>query len=127
MKRILVVDDERGIRRATASFLRRAGYETREAEDGRQAVDRLRAEPVDLVLCDMCMPEMDGIELILMVRSEWPGVALVAMSGGGRFVSGELLLDSARELGAHATLAKPFGLDELEAAVSTALGSVAPN
>ncbi len=127
MKRILIVDDEGGIRRATASFLRRVGYEALVAADGKQAVDRLRSESVDLVLCDMCMPEMDGIELILMVRSEWPGVALVAMSGGGRFVSGELLLDSARELGAHATLAKPFGLDELEAAVKGALGAVAPD
>lgn len=123
MMRILIVDDEHGIRRATGSFLRRCGFETREAEDGRQALRRLRAERIDLVLCDLCMPEMDGIELILKLRSEWPEIGVVAMSGGGRMVAGDLLLDSARVLGAHEVLAKPFGLDDLEAAVERALAN----
>ncbi|MEQ9569598.1 MAG: response regulator [Longimicrobiales bacterium] len=121
MKRILIVDDERGLRRAMASFLRRCGYETREADDGRQAVQRLRAETVDLVLCDLCMPEMDGIEVILVLRKDWPRVPVVVMSGGGQLVDRDLLLDSARTLGAHEVLAKPFGLDDLEAAVERAL------
>lgn len=122
MKRILIVDDERGLRRAAASFLRRAGFETREAGHGREAVRRLREEPIDLVLCDMCMPEMDGIELILMLQNDFPGIPVVAMSGGGRLVRQDLLLDSARALGAHEVLAKPFDLNELEGAVRRALG-----
>lgn len=121
MKRILIVDDETGIRRAAASFLRHRGYECSEAGDGVQAVRRLREESVDLVLCDLCMPEMDGIEVILMLQKDWPRVPVVVMSGGGQLVDRDLLLDSARTLGAHEVLAKPFGLDDLEAAVERAL------
>jgi CheY-like chemotaxis protein len=104
--RILVVDDDPAVRHMIARLLDRAGYVTDEASNGLEAIERYRAAPADLVLTDMYMPGTDGIEGMIRLTAEFPGVRIVAMSGGGH-LSQEDVLAAAARLGARSTLEKP--------------------
>lgn len=105
--RALIVDDEPDVRGAARWMLEASGHQVQEAPDGAAALRLLACGGVDVVLCDLFMPGVDGIEFIRAARERYPSVALVAMSGGwpGRPAD---LLPVARALGASATLAKPF-------------------
>ena len=76
---------------------------------------------VDLVITDINMPEMDGLEVINELRRKGIDVPVVALSGGGRFLDKAFLLANAKLLGAVSTIAKPFQLDEIREAVEAAL------
>jgi two-component system chemotaxis response regulator CheY len=69
-KRVMTVDDSRTMREMVAFTLREAGYEVSEAEDGAKALAALRAKPVDVVITDLNMPNMDGVTLIRQLRTE---------------------------------------------------------
>ena len=116
--RILVVDDERGVRTFLQEVLADAGYAVLVAEDGEQAMKMVRAQCFDLVLTDLVMPEKEGIEIIRSMRQELPELKIIAMSGafGGGF------LKVAKRLGANSTLAKPVAPEQLIAAVRSVLG-----
>jgi PAS domain S-box-containing protein len=116
--RILVVDDESGVRTFLQKVLADAGYAALVAEDGSRALKMVRAQKFDLVLTDLVMPEKEGIEIIQSMHKELPELKIIAMSGafGGGF------LKMAKLLGAHATLAKPVAPDQLIAAVRDVLG-----
>ena len=73
MKRVLVVDDEPGLRQSLGLLLSDAGYAVSAESDGRRALERALAEPFDLVLCDVRMPEMDGLTFLRAYRSRWLG------------------------------------------------------
>lgn len=112
MRRILVVDDDPQVRRGLSRALHQSGYEVVEAANGREAMAILRQDPPDLVITDINMPEMDGIEIINELRAAGTPVPVIAISGGGRLPK-ELLLGDASILGAVATLEKPFELAAL--------------
>jgi len=116
MARILVIDDEVEVRRAVTTYLRGLGHEVLSAANGREAIATLSTGPVDLLVTDINMPEMDGIEIVSSLREAASRVPIIAMSGGGLFDKG-MLLDSAQALGADRTLEKPFDLEELRHAV----------
>ncbi|MEY4548866.1 MAG: hypothetical protein RL685_5061 [Pseudomonadota bacterium] len=116
-ERVLVVDDEEQVRRLTARLLRRKGYEVLEA-DHPQAALRQLAEgtlPIDLLLTDVVMPEMSGVQLAAAARSQLPGLAVLFMSG---YEPGLLNDIDAREV-----LQKPFTPAQLAHAVATALAA----
>ena len=115
---ILVADDEEGIRKLLEQILSAEGYEIVLAANGREALEIARARKLDLVITDLVMPEIEGIETIQTLRSELPSVKIIALSGafGGRF------LHSAAKLGASATLLKPIGKDKLVSTVRAVLG-----
>jgi CheY-like chemotaxis protein len=120
MKRVLVVDDEAPIRSLLRTILSVAGREVFEAADGAEALRLLEGQPVELVLCDLRMPVMDGLETIPRIRRLAPAAQIVAMSGGGS--SGVVdQLDVALQLGAAVALMKPFSVEELLAAMAEAL------
>jgi CheY-like chemotaxis protein len=106
MPRLLVVDDVAMVRVAVRAAFAAAGYRVTEAASGAEALDAYRKEPADLVLCDLFMPEKDGLEVIQELTQEFPGVRIIAMSAG-RFGAPDLLPDAER-LGAVATIKKPF-------------------
>jgi DNA-binding response OmpR family regulator len=120
--RILVADDEPAILAAVRVVLEAAGFEVSEAPDGLAALRLCRAQSVDLVLCDVFMPNQDGLETISALRQQNPSVKIVAMSGGGSvWTSG--LLATAQQLGASAVLHKPFAGKQLLAVIRQVLKS----
>jgi len=116
MGRILVVDDEEMDRVLMGYILREAGHETLLASDGESALRIWRSESIDLVVTDIVMPEMDGLNLLEAIRMEDPGLPIIAVSG----ISAKRLNKAARA-GARAILTKPVDPSELLAEVEEAL------
>jgi CheY-like chemotaxis protein len=93
---ILVEDDLPFLRTFARRVLETAGHEVVEAGDGSEALELYRGRPADLVLCDVWMPGMNGLDLLRALRRECPGVRFVAMSGGG--IGGHDALPTSLEL-----------------------------
>jgi CheY-like chemotaxis protein len=110
---ILLIDDDIGVRKVLSRMLQRAGHQFIEASNGLEGIARLRTSSVDLVLTDIMMPAMNGIEFIKMARQLCPSLKVIAMSGGGRTSSTDHLQE-AGEFGAIATLRKPFTSSDLQ-------------
>src|SRR3954470_228080 len=111
--RVLVVDDNDDMRESMELLLGREGFEVEAAPNGAAAVRIQRERPARLMITDLLMPEKDGIETIEHFRRDFPGVKIIAMSGGGVRVRGERYLSTAGIAGADATLRKPFEPSEL--------------
>jgi len=122
-QRILIVDDDPGIRRALHILLSRAGYHVTQACNGMEALRLWRASGGDLVITDIHMPEKNGIEMIVELLSHTPGIRIIAMSGGGQTRRLDLL-GNATMLGAVHTIEKPFTLNEMMTTVRRALAGV---
>ncbi len=112
MARILIIDDQPAVLRALRRTLERAGHEVSQAGDGKTALRHFAGNPTDLVISDIYMPEMDGIEFLLSLREAERDLPVIVTSGGGAASAHHLLTD-AGYLGATATIAKPFKIDEL--------------
>jgi CheY-like chemotaxis protein len=121
MARILVVDDDRDVRTALVRILTKAGHEVAQAEDGGAAIAAYRARPAHLIITDMYMPSVDGVEVVVRLVDEFPDARLIVISGGGQMEK-EDVLDMARRLGARRTLAKPIDRAALLEAVDDVLG-----
>ena len=115
--RVLVVDDQRNMRATTAMMLRQAGHTVEEAEDGAGALQRLQAETFDVVLTDLRMPGMDGMELLRASRQAAPETEVIVMTGYGTIESAVEAIRS----GAHDFLSKPFKESELLLRVAKAV------
>jgi len=114
MATILVIDDEEMMRVLLRSTLKGAGYEVVEAANGRQGLELYRRRPTDLVITDILMPEMNGLDMILELTRYFLDAKVIAISGEG----GEKnVLDVAKLLGARRTFHKPFSMLELLDAV----------
>ncbi len=122
----LLVDDDALVREIIAMALREGGHTVVMAGDGRAALAALAREAFDLVISDILMPEMDGIELLRTIRKRHPQLAVLCISGGGGSRHYMKYLDMGMSLGAHMILAKPFTPAQLRAAAALALGMTAP-
>ena len=120
MPTILLINDDIPLRTALKRALRFAGFEVLEAGHGREGLIHLAAHPVHLVLTDILMPEMEGVETILHLRRQRPDLRIIAMSGGSRFDAG-VCLQLAKSSGADTTLAKPFSTSDMLEAVAAML------
>jgi DNA-binding response OmpR family regulator len=109
---ILIVDDHEDLRTMLQVWLQAEGYEVVVAPDGGTALELLERNPVDLVVTDLCMPETDGIEMIVELKKRFAHIPIVAMSGWTSS-GGVDYLQVAREIGAVRTLKKPFEPVEL--------------
>ncbi|MBF0500489.1 MAG: response regulator [Candidatus Riflebacteria bacterium] len=112
MKQILVIDDDAQLCFLMKQILESSGFAVIMASDGREGLEILSRQTVDLVITDIFMPEKEGIETITDIRAKFPDLKIVAVSGGGRSGSIEYL-SMAQRLGASKTLLKPFSKDEL--------------
>jgi CheY-like chemotaxis protein len=112
MPSILVIDDDKPFRHLARVALEKGGYRVLEAGDGQAGVEVYVRDRPDLVLCDVFMPGIDGLDVLRMLRRQFPGVRVVTMSGGGSLF-GMDFLPAARALGAVGTLSKPFGVSDL--------------
>lgn len=122
MPTVLVIDDEDMVRLVLRQFLERQSMTVIEAEDGEEGLRQLRANAVDLVICDLIMPRADGIGTIMHIRRSMPAMKIIAISGGGRSHAMELL-KVAGQMGADHVLGKPFTWDQLLAMVASCLPS----
>ena len=121
MPNLLIVDDELGMRQFLTHLFQREGHSVRAAENGREAMELLRASPSDLIVSDVRMPDMNGIELLRAARELLPEVEVIMMTA---FAG----VDSAREaflLGAYGFVQKPFDNDLLKETVARALEHIA--
>jgi DNA-binding response OmpR family regulator len=116
MPHVVVIDDNSDLLAILREALELAGYTVDVAPDGRAGLALLRARRPDLVITDIFMPELDGIETILEIRRDFPGLPIIAMSGGGT-LGNMSYLPAAGQLGAVHTLSKPFDCAELVATV----------
>lgn len=111
--KVLVVDDNADMRDALQLLLAQIGYEAEGAGDGQQAIEIQRVRPAQVLITDIFMPGKDGIETIEAFRREWPGIRIVAMSGGGALATRDYL-QLTPDIGADAILRKPFSLENLQ-------------
>jgi CheY-like chemotaxis protein len=111
--KILVVDDHDEFRGMVRQGLERGGYEVLDATDGTEALHLLGLHPVDVVITDIVMPDMNGLELIRQIRAQFSSVRIIAVSGGGARISPEEVLPAAEVFGAERVFSKPVDLDEM--------------
>jgi two-component system response regulator (stage 0 sporulation protein F) len=114
MASILIIDDEEIIRALLRSVLEGAGYEVTEAANGRIGLELYRQSPMDLVITDILMPELNGLDMLLELTREFLRAKVIAISGAGEEKN---VLDVAKLLGARQTFQKPFSVSKLLGAV----------
>src|SRR5215203_7333807 len=120
MANILIVDDELGMRQFLTHLLQREGHIARVAENGRDAIAQLREEPPDLIISDIRMPDMGGVDLLRAAKELLPEVEVIMMTAFAN-------VDTAREaflLGAYDFVQKPFDNDLLKETVTRALEKI---
>ena len=118
MATILVIDDDDPLRMLTQTALEGTGHRVLTAESGPHGLRLLQHQEVDLVLIDIFMPSMNGLEVIQFLHTTRPACKIIAMSGGSWEWD---YLDAAKDLGANDTLKKPFTVQELLDAVFSQL------
>ncbi|HEX8141071.1 MAG TPA: sigma-54 dependent transcriptional regulator [Pyrinomonadaceae bacterium] len=121
MANLLIVDDEQSMRQLLSLVFGREGHQVRTAENGRRALELLRSAPADLIISDVKMPDMSGIELLSAAREVLPDVVIVMMTA---FAT----VETAREafkLGADDFIQKPFDIEELKLIVAKGLEKLA--
>jgi CheY-like chemotaxis protein len=115
-RRILVIEDDNFVQSMLKQTFERAGYDVATAANGRIGLQLYRDNPFDVVVTDLIMPDMEGIETITHLRKNHPGVKIIAISGGGRNRPDDYL-HLAQKLGAARTFSKPVDRQELLDAV----------
>ena len=130
MASILIIDDDTDVREAIRDVLEHAGYAVDTAANGNEALECQRAQPAQVIITDIIMPEKNGIDTITDIQEEFPAVKIIAISGGGGFgrptyhpqaIKTTAYLAAAKEAGAERVFAKPFDRKELIQAVEDLL------
>ncbi len=120
--KLLIVDDEEAIREVVSTLLEALGYECASVSNGRLAKEFLLQHPVDMVLSDMVMPEMDGLSLVEWLRKAEPDIPVIMVTAMHDLSTA---LEAIRR-GAYDYILKPFEKDQLYLSVRRALGAPAP-
>ena len=117
MEKILVVDDEQSLRDVLSIMLKRAGYAVTSAMDGEEAIELLNKEIFDLVITDLRMPKIDGMEVLKAVKSASPETVVLIITA---FASADSAVEAMKQ-GAYDYLTKPFQVDEVQLIIRNAL------
>ena len=110
---VLVADDSDDVRTIVNLTLEEAGYAITSCANGKAAIKLVETHKFDLVITDMLMPEADGTEVVAAVRKRFPAIPIIAMSGGGSYLSADFNLGLAVRFGVTAVISKPFTPVEL--------------
>jgi CheY-like chemotaxis protein len=124
-KNILVVDDVEDIREVLTQILQYEGYNVIAASNGKTAMEAIDGMRIDLVVTDILMPEMDGMELVNKIKESTPDTKFILMSAGGRYLPAKDYdyLEVAKKLtGASMVLKKPFEPTELIDIIGNMIG-----
>ncbi|MEO5354857.1 MAG: response regulator [Magnetococcus sp. XQGC-1] len=122
MTRILLVEDDLQLQVVYQRILEGAGYAVQVIDSCGEALQRLEEDGVDLLITDLLLPGIDGIELIQLLHDMPFAPPVIAITGGTQQMAGSQLLAMAREIGVRHTLHKPFASTELLQAVEEVLG-----
>lgn len=122
-KKILIVDDQNGIRILLMEVFNVEGYQTFQASNGKLALEIVRKEAPDLVLLDMKIPGMDGLDILKHIKQIDSSIKVIMMTAYGELD----MIKEATDLGALTHFTKPFDIDELRLAVNTELRHLGPN
>ena len=114
MATILIIDDEEGIRALLRFTFEAAGYEVMEAPNGLQGLEQYRHTPTDLIITDIAMPELNGLDMMLALTRQFLDAKVIAISGVGGDAN---VLDRTKLFGARRTFHKPFNMPQLLDAV----------
>ncbi|HET6675696.1 MAG TPA: sigma-54 dependent transcriptional regulator [Nitrospiraceae bacterium] len=117
MEKILVVDDEQSMRDVLSIMLKRAGYGVTVASDGEEAIEHIHKELFDLVITDLRMPKVDGLEVLKAVKASSPETVVLVITA---FASAESAVEAMKH-GAYDYLTKPFQVDEVQLIIRNAL------
>ena len=130
MMNILLIDDEKDVRESVAQVLSRAGYRVETAENAELGLAMLKGNDFDLLISDIIMPGIDGVQAIKAVREKNKNMKILAISGGGNFglkdykpqaITTTAYLQAAADAGADSILTKPFTRAELVELVNNLL------
>jgi two-component system response regulator (stage 0 sporulation protein F) len=116
-KKVLIVDDQNGIRILLMEVFNSEGYTTMQAPNGKVALEIVRNEAPDLVLLDMKIPGMDGLEILKHIKEINPEIKVIMMTAYGELD----MIKQATDLGALMHFTKPFDIDEMRLAVNNHL------
>jgi CheY-like chemotaxis protein len=121
MSHILVIEDDEFFSEMLVELLQQDGHKVSLAADGTKALQLLTLQRPDLIITDILMPNMDGVEFIMELAKQGNQIPVIAMSGGRRSISPEFSLESAKLMGVKATLVKPFTQKDLRQIVQSNL------
>jgi len=121
MAHILVIEDDEQFREMLVQMLTTDSHRVTFACDGEEGLRLSKQVKPELIITDILMPKMDGIETIMQLSKQGNGIPIIAISGGRRSISAEFNLQSATLMGVKATLAKPFTRADLRQAIEQAL------
>ncbi|KHD86714.1 chemotaxis protein CheY [Heyndrickxia ginsengihumi] len=116
-EKLLIVDDQFGIRILLTEVLQKEGYETFQAANGVQALELVKKYTFDLVLLDMKIPGMDGIEILKRMKKIHSDIRVIIMTAYGELD----MIEETKKLGALTHFAKPFDIDDIRKAVKESL------
>ena len=122
MAHILLIDDDDFFREVMLIMLQKSGHKVTEAHDGVKALALLERLRPDVIITDILMPHMDGVEFITELSRQSNETPVIAMSGGRRSITAAFNLESAKLMGVKATLTKPITHIALSAALREVLG-----
>lgn len=117
---ILIIDDDQAIQNVFTQFLESMGYQTKSALNGKEGLSQMLEKTPDLIITDIMMPEMDGLELLTYIREHKLDLPVIAISGGMQTASMNFL-PLARKFGACQVFEKPVSLVQLRKAVQEML------
>lgn len=118
-RKVLIVDDQNGIRVLLVEVFNAEGYKTFQAANGKLALDIVQSENPDLVLLDMKIPGMDGLEILKRIKQMNSEIQVIMMTAYGELD----MINEATDLGALKHFTKPFDIDELRVAVNSVLSA----
>jgi len=107
--KMLIVDDQKGVRRLLEELFRSEGWDVRMAVDGREAIDKVDEQIPDLVLMDVKMPNMNGLEASQVIMDKYPGIPIVMMTAYGEIE----VVNQALDAGVRKCISKPFDIMDL--------------
>src|SRR5258708_35983489 len=120
MAQVLIIDDDPSIRRLLRGIVEPKGHMVVEADSGRSGIEAFKTLPIDLVLTDIVMPDMDGNQTIIELRRLNPRTRIIAISGGGR-ARNLTPLQLAKQFGADRILEKPFRRADVQRTIDEVL------